>query len=170
MAIKDLKVGTPMADGSFDYTHLLPEERRQEGYRLNLTKDREHPQKLPKVVLNFKGEEVGGIGLDKSPAPNVMKITRALLFQDHRGKGVGLPMYEALYTHAYHKMGIKFIAGDMHSSSANKVHNRLSTKHGMKYLGAPNYPSGFYETPDEWHAAEDAAFDFKYRPYKYKIE
>jgi 8-oxo-dGTP pyrophosphatase MutT (NUDIX family)/GNAT superfamily N-acetyltransferase len=48
-----------------------------------------------------------------------------------RGRGVGRAMYEALYGHVYHTLGIKKVVGGTHSSMANKAHLSVTSKHKL---------------------------------------
>lgn len=75
------------------------------------------------------------------------------------GKGFGQAMYSALYAHAYHVMGIRHAAGDVHSTSAHRVHEKLAETHGWDYK--PEFKPR--------KAPKEQPFDGEYGPYQYRL-
>lgn len=130
MAIKDLEPGFEDDDGSFDYSHLLPE-----GWNKKLVL-KVHPGQET-VYTELKGPE-GSVGHieayldhDKDGVRSVQPHSH--LHEDYHGNKLGQAMYEALYTHAYHNMGVKRVRGGSHSNDAGRVHEALARKHKLDY-------------------------------------
>lgn len=128
------------AGGKFDYNHVLTPEHRAAGYSLHVE---DHGPALT-AHLNHQGQEVGGVTgmVDGNRGAGATITPHSVIDEKHRGGGLGGTMYEALMAHAYHN-GIKGVAGDSHSASASRVHQKLSAKHGLGYKGAGFNPAGF---------------------------
>jgi len=88
----------------------------------------------------------------------------------HRGKGLGMAMYEALLSHGYGRFGATHVIGQAHSTMAHRVHEKLAEKHGLKYKALPNIWRNGYPNEDAWDKQAVAPFDRKYGDYKYTIE
>jgi GNAT superfamily N-acetyltransferase len=172
MAIADLKPGRKtMVPGNVawvhhDYSHLLPAAERK-NYRMVLS-TRAHPESdgwyyADHKVRLFKGrapiqqydEPVGKVeghtnsgNLPSGGVGPFLGIEFARLANDHRRKGLGLAMYEALMTHAYHKHGARTVVGEDHSTAAHGVHEALARKHGMKYSAETNVDPRFHDEAD----------------------
>ncbi len=140
------RIGTlPAHHQQYDYSHLLPENQKhlklivherpdqdssQEGnVRLSsqlydsTSNPKQQPLRVGMVVGKRKGDAI-------HPDSN--------LYEDYHGKGLGQAMYEALYAHAYHKMGVREIHGGDHSAQADAAHKRLAVKHGFNYVSQAN--------------------------------
>jgi GNAT superfamily N-acetyltransferase len=145
MAIADIPVGPKFKrpyqeSNTFDYTHVLPKEHRDMGYTLEVDQiprrgsigvDLIHQGKKIGYLMSdvLKGGKSGGLpGYNKT-----IHIHNAFIDKEHRGKGLGVPMYEALYAHAKNKLGINHASGDRHSTSAARVHKAIAEKHGLNY-------------------------------------
>jgi hypothetical protein len=143
MALASIPPGqeVPGYSGSWDYDHVLPEAVRQ-SYRLRVYRDRPAGSPLygsEKLVARLRyidpkdqrpltvGEVTGYVHSDKSITPH------STLWENHRGKGLGQAMYEALFAHAMHHSGVKTVMGGVHSQDASRVHKKLAAKHGLAY-------------------------------------
>lgn len=141
MAVKDIPPGEP--DGSrFDYNHLLAPTQRG---KLSLIV-KHYPQVGPTgghthaMLFSHEGGKripigkVEGIhGIDRKTGEAYIE-PHSELDEDYHGLGLGKAMYEALYAHAYHKLGIRKVMGGIHSADAHRVHESLARKHGFEYL------------------------------------
>lgn len=167
MAIAALKPGdpierpdtTPSGTKMFDYTHLLQPYHQKAGYQLQVS----HTPASSKLKshLLFGGRRVGGVEADHEG--NDLKIDFGDIHEDHRGKGLGQAAYEAVMAHGFHKLGVKNVTGDVHSTMASKVHQRLGQKHGMNYKPTPTpYP--------QLAAPRPGPFDAQMGPYNYAIK
>lgn len=130
MALKDIGVPTPSDDRRYDYSHLLPDDVRRSGGRIIVWLSAHQGRHLTARYShnNDYGGEVHGYldveGLD---------IDRSQLVAEHRGRGVGTALYEALMSHAHNALGARYVMGGVHSSMAGKVHEKLGAKHGLDY-------------------------------------
>ena len=121
---------------SFDYSHVIPEKTRGEGYKLHVNHGKHgNLQYFTARVMSPKGENVGYVQA-YNKGPNAIE-PHSFIEKSHRGKGLGISMYEALYSRAK-ESGITQIKGGEHSEAAAKVHRALSKKHGLSYGAKPN--------------------------------
>jgi len=164
----------------WDYSHLLPQKTRDEGYRIRLR------------VNRYKGGGYDGKGhfsiyATKTqggrtrPAGNLTAQFRDKVVQPHairveehdRRKRLGLSMYEALYAHSRSQLGLTHVDGDVHSTASHLVHKKLSNKHGLDYSAKKNIqPRGGaarYRDEEEWLDTPGHDDDGKYDEYKYKL-
>lgn len=88
-------------------------------------------------------------------------VGESFVHNQHRKKGLGSAMYEALLTHANKHFGARNVAGNTHSSLAHLTHQSVSNRHGMKYSAEKRNPLD---------TSPPTAYDGAYGPYKYKIE
>jgi GNAT superfamily N-acetyltransferase len=173
--IADLPPGEQDPKRSFvhHYTHLLPDGLRNEGYQINVT-DGLNPLGVPELVVKAlapDGDRLKSIGfLDAmhDQTSNSVHISESHLNEQHRSKGLGMVMYEALLAHAKQK-GIGRVYGGHHSTMAHRVHAKLAAKHGLSYEGKPAI-GGTYLTVGEWDRAEPGPHDEKYDSYDYTIK
>ncbi len=157
--IADLKPGkklrervvpkSPTAEGfasSHDYNHLLKPEHVAAGLRLEVhhsglqeegfepgSKVKTNEQLRAKLLdpANKLVGSVEGYVVDGKKGPSIEPHSE--LEKPFRGKGLGTAMYEALYAHAKHVVGITEVSGGIHSADADRVHQSLAKKHGFKY-------------------------------------
>lgn len=85
------------------------------------------------------------------------------LSSDHRNKGLGYKMYEALLTHAKHHLHATHVEGLDHSADAHRVHGALARTHGMEYVAEKQR-----STPNP--VGKDVSFDFGNYSYMIKAE
>jgi len=135
MAIKDVRPGQPVGGSVWkhDYSHVLPEATRKD-YQIHISEDGKL-RSLRADVKDKQGASLGYVQGYKEKDENGDKyfhINVADLNPNHRGKGLGTAMYEALFAHALHFHGINDIRSDSHSSMAHKAKKRLHEKHGFK--------------------------------------
>jgi GNAT superfamily N-acetyltransferase len=132
---------------SFKYSHFLP-ENRQPGLTLLV---HHHPEADHFTAkLYHEGKPVGHVIAniwDKSNSRSGEKVIEphSSIDKEHRGKGLGLAMYEAAYTHAKYHLGVTAVEGLFHSNEARKVHERLSAKHGFEYRPEPRPNSKYFQ-------------------------
>lgn len=171
MAIADIPAGKKMpkkafdSPESYDYSHVLPEEHRAKGYTLSVERPPGDSAGLAAVLYKDKQKQhVGFLGARLDTRPGHIDIKNAHINQEHRGTGLGIPMYEALYAHAKHRLGITHSIGGEHSTSAGAVHKKLAAKHGLNYKPqkdlSNNIPSKELNTP----------FDGRYYGYRYALK
>ena len=177
-----------------DYSHVLKPEHRQAGYRLRVyhAPRVSHPDlkgRFPGHRLEaklFHGDQYAGgiqalVGHEDPVDPGVIDIGHSRLRDEHRGKGLGLALYEALLAHGKNKLGASHVSGDAHSTLASRVHQKLSERHGMGYEPEEKMgPSESKPTAAEFqrlgiepksqynYAAE--AFDERFAPYQYALK
>lgn len=178
MAIKDIQPGI-QTDTHVDYTHVLPKEHQEAGYKLKVhknnwseldgDKDNEY-----QAVLTHKDKQVGylnGTHHSKKKTKD-FEFNHSEVDGKHTNKGLGTSMYEAMMAHAQQKLGSKNIIGSTHSTSASKVHRKVSKKHGMDYKRELNYgpKSDDYKDLETWTSTKSGPFDNKYKSYKYTIK
>lgn len=156
-SIGSISPGTPLKDGGFSYDHVLQPEHLKQNYSVKVTPVDNNKFE---ATLHQHGnpDPIGIVEADHKDGklnPSVSTISQA-----HKGKGLGTAMYEALFAHGLHN-GIHTIQGDIHSTDASKVHQRLAAKHGLEYNptlnpGAP--------------AKASTAYDSKFSAYKYILK
>lgn len=143
MAIANLPPGkktrkpvTPWAPKgqSYNYDHLVP---KGAPYTLRVHHAKAHDgEPLVGAFVLSNGAPVGQVtGVVRDGA---LDIGQSEMRPEHRGKGLGLAAYEALMAHAYHKLGVRKVAGGLHSTSADGVHAALARKHGLEYVSSPS--------------------------------
>lgn len=183
-AVGKIRVGTVVPDSRFDYdngtheqeydySHVLPVAHRKAGYSMavihTIPKDpvagrKEYGQEKMQAWLSHNGKSVGHVDGFVKPAQRHQAGAaiepHSRLEPEHRGKGLGSAMYEALYAHAY-KAGVRQVEGGQHSEDASAVHQRLAAKHGFAYR--PNYDA--YTEDDE-----QAPSDELVGPYSYALK
>lgn len=156
----------------YDYTHMLPEKIRSH-YRMALV---HKPGGSIQVVAvhNATGKRVGEITAQHTPEDREVSALDTYVDPEHREQGLGLAMYEALYSHGVNALGATHASGKGHSTGARGVHTALAAKHGLKYQANPNirnmpgHWAGSY-TPEEWANREPSSYDLKYGKYKYTL-
>jgi len=135
-----------VAPQSYDYNHLLTPEQKAAGYSLFVDKypidSKTRSSYSGDLVskLFYKGKRVGNVfaglaPIDGGGTPRLEPHSE--LAKEHQGKGFGVKMYEALYSHAKHIEGVDVVRGGPHSEAAHRVHVSLAKKHGLNYVGAP---------------------------------
>lgn len=135
--------------GNHNYNHVL-DPKRHAGYSIAL---HHSPGKMIARVL--RGGKV--IGYVNGEVSGKTIRPHAFLKENHRGKGLGLAAYEALYAHAM-RNGVTTVAGDPHTEDAHRVHLALAAKHGLKYRPAWTPDD---EDVEERESARDAG-DYRY--------
>lgn len=169
------------ADGNteeWDYSHLLPEKARQDGYRVRVRTFRAPPEGVTSdtnriQVFATKTQE----GRSRPAGQLIGHWNRKVLHpwesrveEQDRRKHLGLAMYEAMYTHARAHFGADTVAGDHHSTSAHLVHKKLSAKHGLNYEAEANVGRDRpYSDMDEWRETPPHDSDARYGKYRYKL-
>lgn len=166
MAIKDLPPGEKIEDDwgheAHDYSHLLPSKWKD---KLSLRVYQPHHNEYVLAQLHDNsGEEhsyspdvtrKSQIGHVKADVNDGVSITpHSELHEDFHGEGLGKAMYEALYAHAYHNMGIRQVEGGNHSNDAGRVHESLARAHGLNYV-----PKG-----------RPSIYGLERKPYKYNMD
>jgi 8-oxo-dGTP pyrophosphatase MutT (NUDIX family)/GNAT superfamily N-acetyltransferase len=157
MAIKDIAPGTPTVDAegpATDYSHVLPENTRKD-YSIKVSKQGGDYR----ADLTHKGEHAGYLDAYELAEPHHLQVHDTSLEDDHRGKGLGTALYEALYAHALQN-GIHTVHGGIHGSLAGYVHEKLARKHGIKYHAAHR----------ESKSPINTDYDARRGPYQYKID
>jgi GNAT superfamily N-acetyltransferase len=171
MAVRDLAPGAPVetdADGepqedgssSYDYSHLLNDQHRGAGYALHLDDRPKGSEIIPYVTHN--GMIVGSARAWLRPNEydgKDVRFTDSHLDAAHRGKGLGSALYEAAMVHGMHHHGATHVSGSGHSDDARAVHERLSVKHGMKYVPGPPGYAGADNGPYEYQMKSDASLE-----------
>ncbi len=171
-AISDIRMGDEVEEKAdrryqikhYDYNHLLPDEFKSMGYGLALKHQSFGDGHYLEAELTHNREHVGHLSADingRYIEPMVAEIKNP----DHRGKGLGFYMYEALFAHARGKCGATHVSGGVHSTMASKVHQKLARVHGMEYEAIPFTGEN---APDP--GTPSGPFDDKFAPYKYALD
>lgn len=158
-AISAIKLGTPAPSGKFDYSHVLQPAHKKAGYSVHVS---HNPESGTMTAHLRHGAALVGEAKAFAGKTN-MEIEDAEIAEPHQGKGLGTHMYEALMAHGYHKLGVKGVQGSIHSSMASRVHQKLSSKHGMEYKQTPT-PSPQLASPTP------GPYDARHGPYSYAIK
>lgn len=165
----------------WDYSHLLPQKTRDEGYRIRLRVNRYqgagydgrgHFTILANKTVDGRTRPAGTLTAqfrDKVVQPHEIRVD-----DDDRRKRLGMAMYEALYAHSRGQLGLTHVDGDVHSTASHLVHKKLSNKHGLDYKAKPNVGrstahSGRFADMDEWAEAPAHDSDGRYAEYRYKL-
>jgi predicted GNAT family acetyltransferase len=142
----------------YDYSHVLSPQHQKTGYSMQVRHKPDSGSVSGHIYRN--GLEVGTV--KGSHENGSLKIEDAEVQDQHQGKGLGSSLYEGLMAHALHS-GVKNVAGAVHSTSASKVHQKLSSKHGMNYRPTPTpFPKLAAPTP--------GPYDSRMGPYEYAIK
>lgn len=167
MAIADIPAGQMQRNGTYDYSHVLPEAHRKAGYQLMVTPRTPGDTNFLHTQLMHNGKQAGYLsGRYDSEGEGPLQIDNSLIDQEHRGKGLGVPMYEALYAHAKHSLGLTHVGGHEHSTSAGRVHQALAQKHGLQYK--PAIDKNKISAPGE--EKDEQPFDGRYFGYQYALK
>lgn len=157
-----------------DYSHLLPEDFRKQGYKLGVDL-MEDGSLLASQLLHPTDEfNHGTVELAVDPVNKYGTIGLASVNDEHQGKGIGKALYEAALAHSKNVLGLTHVGGGKHSSMASRVHQALARKHGLEYVPTKNIEKegalSRYRTEEEWADREDAPFDSKYADYEYVLK
>jgi 8-oxo-dGTP pyrophosphatase MutT (NUDIX family) len=139
MAIADiprggLKFTTERGKNVFNYSHVLSPEHR--GFEVRVEHE---PDNTIHATLHSGSQPVGYVRGQMEHGN--LRFIQSDLEESFRGKGLGLPLYESVMAHAYHA-GARSVSGNIHSSMASRVHQKLAEKHGLEYKAtqAPKLP------------------------------
>lgn len=168
MAIANIPRGRRMKawegyDDRTSYKHVLSPQQRLAGYSMHVVRAPTSGDALSthRVHLFHDGDVVGNVGFAHDPDSRTIHVKYSEIHDGHRGKGLGTAMYEAAYAHARHALGATHVVGEEHSTSAKRVHESLSRKHGMFY--EPHDDSGEGDENEE-------PFDGRFNGYRYAIK
>jgi hypothetical protein len=164
-------------DRIFSASHYLSPEHKRLGYTLNIRTGSGNygPYSIAEVhhgANNVVGGATMYVGDDMIKGNEKRKYGQfdmVGLKDQHIGKKLGLPIYEALLASAKGHHGCTHIKGLQHSSMAHSVHQQLATKHGLQYEAQPNFPSTKYPTKSDWESAPNKAMDGKWGQYSYTL-
>lgn len=166
MAIRDIKAGKskgktkePMLGEMdvYDYSHVLSPEHKQLGYSIRVSHKKDDTGQIFESGLWFKNKRVGHVRASNTFTNSNSAIEpHSEITPEHRGKGLGTALYEALFRHAQLN-GVKEVHGGHHSVDAMRVHQRLASKHGLEYKPIQHDPLDFEGTGS-------------FKPYKYTIK
>lgn len=167
---------TPNSWSVHDFSHVLQPKHRKAGYQLQIAAEPSRPgrSRMVQAKVVHKGKQVGQVGAFLHPDGKFEVGTdmRSTLDPKHQGKGLGTAMYEGLFAHAYHGLGVREVHGGQHSTSASRVHESLARKHGLAYTATPDYgpESDNYQTREDWARAPTGPNDGKYLGYHYALK
>jgi 8-oxo-dGTP pyrophosphatase MutT (NUDIX family) len=86
----------------------------------------------------------------------------SLTSSNHQGKGLGHALYNAFYAHSFHSLGARKATGDVHSSMAGRVHQKIVAEHGL---------NGYNPKPRRTNDRKSPGpFDDALGPYEYELE
>lgn len=196
-AIKDLPAGKPLRGGRYDYSHLLSENLRNQGYSLHVLQGQDPigipsisaevyrkptPQEIDEDDRERKsawGDTVGWVDAfhdrgepadpkgGKTAREPSVRINEASIDHGHRGKGLGTAAYEAIFAHALQVMHTNHIRHGVHSTMAHRVIQKLHDKHGFE--GSTGEPVGAEDTHSN-HDPDAEAYDQAYGKADYTIK
>jgi GNAT superfamily N-acetyltransferase len=167
---------------SFDYSSILPKSAKDEGYTLTVKEHRtvgneKLPSQYQSQIHNPNKPGRGSSGwlgsvLASRHETDSIGIHDTDLGEEHRGKGLGKAMYEALYHHVA-KNGVKRVEGGIHTKNAQRVHESIARKHGVDY-NATEGSSYEYKLPQSKKMAaselvKGAKGDWKKEGYTFKF-
>jgi len=163
-------------DGRYDYSHLLPDELKQKGYRIRID-DGVDPDGTVMIEAHIKqhdpefgtGDDAGpghycGIMLGKMGHNRKLGIHLSHVYKGHRDQGLGGVLYEAFLAHAHNKLGATHVAGGVHSTLSHAVHKKVAAKHGLSYEA---HRTG--ERVDPPPNDDVGSFDDAFDGYEYKL-
>lgn len=181
-AIADLKAGPQVAvdpdrkSATYSYSHLLSPEHIKDGYRISMDdrSDPEYGHGLHTSLLH-NGRSVGLTTANINPKHPLKPVSIDVAEisdgtdsrpsfgngQNHRGKGLGMALYESVLAHAKHHHGSELVEGASHSTSASRVHAAISKKHGLGYEA--KLVASRINKPEE-------DYDAKNHPYSYDLK
>lgn len=101
----------------------------------------------------------------------ILEPWNVLVDDEHRGKGLGLAMYEAAYAHAHHTLGASRVQGGEHSTAADAVHQKLAKKHGLEYESQLK-PDAAWASDQFGSNGDDKVGDYdgRFEPYEYMLK
>ena len=164
MAVADIPIGkrvrSPEGTEHFDYSHVLPKELKNKGYKVYVAHDDATNDFGGHVfaMIHHGPAEVGHISGDYRKENRSVSPGMSEMDPDYRGKGLGTAMYEALFSHAKNFFDATTIEGGRHSTAAHAVHQKLAAKHGMDYKATRE------------HFGPQKDFDQAYSPYNYQLK
>lgn len=142
----------------YDYSHVLKPELREKGYTLSIHHDNPHEnvgdkrfyKKALVATVKHKGKKIGNTVGYLHDNGNLELATEfaSHISPLHRGKGLGVSMYEGVMSHAKNALNGKQVVGGVHSTMASKVHSALAKKHGLEYnptAQVNDKPTGEYD-------------------------
>jgi hypothetical protein len=169
-AISDLKPGVPTSTDperrtkTYDYSHILDPEHIKAGYRIHVNDLSSDGSSYLHANLLHNNHNVGmstaNVNHTEPTKPVSIDVSEISDGHNngpsfgnginHRGKGLGVHLYESVLAHAKHMHGSQEVTGSDHSTAASRVHSSLSKKHGMGYVPTPNAyaanrPAGDYD-------------------------
>lgn len=156
----------------WDYSHLLTEKAKQEGYKVSLRLDKRNKEALISTtkVEGNKSRLAGQLVGLWEDEPKVVHPWKVMVNESDRRKRLGLAMYEALYAHSRSKLGLSHVSGAAHSTTSHLVHKKVSKKYGLNYEAKPLIGKRLpYTSMEEWLETPSHDFDAKYGKYKYKL-
>lgn len=161
-AISSIPRGQSTGEG-YDYSHVLSPEHRKAGYSLHVVPvgENEHNEAKLESQLFHGPKQVGVLEAYHLPRKGILQPDVAILEDEHKGKGLGQAMYEAMFAHGWHN-GVRNIEGAVHSTEASRVHTKLAGKHGLEGYN----PRKRARMPGRIGTAFDSAFG----PYKYTLK
>lgn len=156
--------------------YLTPEQRAQ-GYTIDVRTGSADYGDYTVANLMHHGSYVGGTSalvddpvLRGGEPRRYVQMALADIGDEHTGKRLGLPLYEATLASAKRNFGVTHLRGLGHSSLAHSVHKQLADKHGLSYEAEPNWPSIQYPTQEKWSNTPNAGYDAKYKSYSYTLK
>jgi GNAT superfamily N-acetyltransferase len=139
MAFEDIKVGPkvppnhyvdpedPSPVNIFDYSHVL-NPQHQKDFKIHV---RAEGNVIEAGLINKQGYMVGSHAAELFPDSNNVHIYGQNLDRNHRGKGLGAAMLNALIAHAHNVHGARNVSGNTHSSMARRTHESVARTHNL---------------------------------------
>lgn len=159
----------------YDYSHILKPELKEKGYSLTIHHDNPREnigdkrfyKKALVATVKHKGQKIGNtVGyLHDNGDLELATEFASHISPLHRGKGLGVAMYEGIMSHAKNALDGKQVVGGVHSTMASKVHSALAKKHGLDYLPTANQNSKEYDLNKPV-----GEYDDKLAPYSYMLK
>lgn len=154
------------------YSHILSPIHRKNGYTLTAATAYTFEGHMGKqaslnLILRHHGREAGWIRFYVAHRKGITAVMPYDSYLDvqHRGKGLGFRMYEALAAHGKAEGGTHMV-GSAHTEHADRMHKRLSEKYGF------NYRSKQLKRPTvlDFNPQVGEKIPLKYGAYKYPLK
>lgn len=160
----------------WDYSHMLPEQARRDGYRVHLRTVQGAPgtgalnrmQVFATKTREGRSRPAGQLVGNWSE--QALQPWEVFVEEQDRRKRLGQAMYAAMYQHGRTHLGLSEVVGTHHSTADHLVHKKLAMKYGLNYESHPNVgPGRQYSTMEQWRETDPHDYDARYSEFKFQL-